>query len=234
MLYKDVTREEVQAYVNGLKAKGFRITDRHQEILDKNPWEDIMLYQPGEKNDMALRLYFNFRENETMEYYEDEPNPAFEIIERTNDYGDVENVIEYNFKVSLNPIDNEPLNEGSIKALDISASDFTGLDGVRKVSLSDHERMPSMSVVFYRDHQLTKEDFEALHDKMAQTLAAKGAKFSHVFSGKEMTADQLKEAGIHSYMVEKDGKKFLLMPHGDSEAGDFGGGLVFGFTLTDK
>ena len=42
-------------------------------------------------------------------------------------------------------------------------------------------------------------------------------------SGKEMTASELKEAGIGSYMIENNGKKFLLMVDSDSEFNEFGG-----------
>ena len=42
-------------------------------------------------------------------------------------------------------------------------------------------------------------------------------------SGKDMTAAELKEAGIGSYTVQKDGKSYLLMVDNDSEFNEFGG-----------
>ena len=45
--YKNVTKEEVLAWVNSLKEKGFRISARDDERLAKKPYDhDIMIYQP--------------------------------------------------------------------------------------------------------------------------------------------------------------------------------------------
>lgn len=225
--YKGVTRDEVLAYVKGLKAKGFRLTARNQEILEKSGSEEVFLYQKGEGKDMCLRLYFNFRNNDTMDYYADEVNPAYEVQEKGESY-----FIEYNFRISLNPIENQPIAEGSIASLGVSAADLQGLPGVRIVELKEGTNGGSIRMAFFRDHEVTDADLTALHRKVAEVLEAKGVKMSHVFSGNNLSAEQLKSDGIRSYMVEKDGKKFLLMPHSDTRAGDFGGGVSFNFTLS--
>lgn len=224
--YKGVTRDEVLAYVKGLKAKGFRLTARNQEILEKRASEDVFLYQKGEGKDMCLQLYFNFKNNDTMDYYADEVNPAYEIQEKDDSY-----FIEYNFRIALNPVENQQITEGSIEALGLTAADLQGLPGVRIVELKEGTNGGSIRMAFFRDHEVTDADLTALHRKVAEVLEAKGVKMSHVFSGNNLSAEQLKSDGIRSYMVEKDGKKFLLMPHSDTRAGDFGGGINFGLTL---
>lgn len=227
VFYKGVTKDEVLAYVNALKAKGFRISARDQKILEERSWEHVTLYQADEKKDVCLRIFFNYKENETMEYYADEPNPAFDIQEE----GD-QMFISYNFRVMLNPIENEAKSNGKMDALGIAAADFAGIPSVRVVDLNEGANGGSIQLNFFRDHETTAEDIAALHSKVAEVLAAKGAKFSHVFSGKELTTESLKAENIRSYMVEREGKKFLLMPNSDTEPGDFGGGVSFNFTLS--
>ena len=225
--YKGVTKDEVLAYVNSLKAKGFRISARDQDILENRTWEHVILYQADEKKDMCLRIYFNYKENTRVEYYADEPNPAFDIQEE----GD-QRFIAYNFQVSLNPIENEVKADGKMEALGIAAADFAGVPSVRVVDLKEGANGGSIKMSFFRGHETTAEDIAALHSKVAEVLAAKGAKFSHVFSGKELTTESLKAENIRSYMVEREGKKFLLMPNSDTDPGDFGGGVSFNFTLS--
>ena len=60
------------------------------------------------------------------------------------------------------------------------------------------------------------------------------AKFAHTFSGKEMTAAQLKADKVRGYVVEKDGKKFQMMAMSDDRIGDFGGGIDFRFMVSKK
>ncbi|MBR1402374.1 MAG: hypothetical protein IJ562_12485 [Prevotella sp.] len=223
--YKGVTKEEVQAWVNSLKEKGFRISDRDQEILDKNSWEHITLYQPGEQKDYRLGIFFNFKGNETVDYYADEPNPAFEVITKEDEDGNTISYIEYNFTVSLNPIDNKTKVEGAYEDLGVKAEELSGIPNVRTVSAGKGMMGGSIGFGFYSDHQLTKEDFDAVHNKLADVLAAKGLKFYHAMSEKELTAEQLKADAIRTYIIEKDGKKYMMMNHTESRVGDFGGGV---------
>lgn len=113
--YNGVTKEEMQAYVKKLQEKGFRVPKYTQERIDNGRRDsDALLYLPGEKNDMRLRLCFDFENPMSFEYYADEPNPAFEIVERDDEY-----YIDYNFSVSLNPLKNQVESEGSFDALGI-------------------------------------------------------------------------------------------------------------------
>lgn len=232
--YKDVTRAEMQAWIESLKAKGFRISDRDQEIVDNNSWESVMLYQPEEGKDMRLRITFDWKNPMSFEYYADEINPAFEIDEEKDDEGEVHYAVNYNFEVSLNPMDNKPEAEGSIDALGITAGDIAGVPGIRSVRLSSTNQGGAIAVGYYADHLVTEADGTAIHGRVADALAAKGAKFYHAMSGKEYTAEQLKADGIRTYMVEKDGVKYLLMPHGDASVGYFGSGITFGFTKSTR
>ncbi len=232
--YKDVTKEEMLAWIESLKAKGFRISDRHQEIADNNSWESIMLYQPEEGKDMRLRITFDWKNPMGFEYYADEINPAFEIDEEKDDEGDVHYAVNYNFEVSLNPMDNKSVAEGSIDALGITAADIAGVPGIRSVKLSSTNSGGAIGVGYYADHLVTEADGAAIHGRVADALAAKGVKFYNALSGKEYTAEQLKADGIRTYMVEKDGVKYLMMPHGDASVGHFGSGLSFGFTKATR
>ena len=63
---------------------------------------------------------------------------------------------------------------------------------------------------------------------------AKGLKCYHTFSGKEMTASQLKAEKVRGYVVEKDGKKFQMMAMSDDRIGDFGGAIDFRFMASRK
>ena len=105
---------------------------------------------------------------------------------------------------------------------------------MRAIKLNGNDLGGSIGVSFYSDHVLAKEDFDAVHNKLAEVLEAKGAKFSNALSCEPYTAEQLKVQAVHSYNVELGGKKFLMLTRSDAEAGDFGGGISFNFTATNK
>ena len=228
--YNGVTKEEMQAYVKKLQEKGFRVPKYTQERIDNGRRDsDALLYLPGEKNDMRLRLCFDFETPMSFEYYADEPNPAFEIVERDDEY-----YIDYNFSVSLNPLKNQVESEGSFDALGIKAEDLAGIPNVRTVKMASATNGGTIAVSFFGDHQLAEGDMDAIHNKLAEVFEAKGVKCYHTFSGKEMTAEQLKADKVRGYVVEKDGKKFQMMGMSDDRIGDFGGGIDFRFMKTNK
>ena len=232
--YKGVTREELQAWVKSLKEKGYRIADWQQEKIDNARWDsDIFLYQPEQGKDIRLRLGFDFEKDMSFEYYADEPNPAYEIVTRGE--GDDEQMyIDYNFTVSLNKIKNQPDVSGSFDALGLKAEDLAGIPNVRVVKVQSSATGGSIGFAFYADHMLADGDFDAIHNKLADVFEAKGVKCYHTFSGKEMTAEQLKADKVRSYVVEKDGKKYQMMGMSDDRVGDFGGGIDFHFMMTKK
>ena len=79
-----------------------------------------------------------------------------------------------------------------------------------------------------------QRDMDKIHEKLADVFAAKGVKCYHTFSGKEMTAEELKAQKIRSYVVEKDGQKYQMMGMSDDRIGDFGGGIDFRFMKSNK
>lgn len=228
--YNGVTKEEMQAYVKTLKDKGFRVPWYTQERIDNGRSDlDAILYQPEDKSDRTLRIQFDFENPMSFEYYSDEPNPAFEVVER-----DGESYIDYNFAVSLCTINNQPKAEGSIEALGLTAADLNGIPNVRTVNMQGSATGGSISVNLYGDHQLGEGDMDAIHDKLADVLEAKGVKCYHTFSGKEMNAEQLKADKVRSYVVEKDGKKFMMMAMTDDRIGDFGCHIDYRFMPSNK
>ena len=228
--YNGVTKEEMQAYVKTLKEKGFRVPWYTQERIDGGRSDlDAILYQPEDKSDKTLRIQFDFEHPMSFEYYADEPNPAFEVVER-----DGESYIDYNFAVSLCTINNQPEAEGSIEALGLTAADLNGIPNVRTVNMQGSATGGSIGVSLYGDHQLAEGDMDAIHDKLADVLEAKGVKCYHTFSGKEMTAEQLKADKVRSYVVEKDGKKFMMMAMTDDRIGDFGCHIDYRFMISNK
>lgn len=228
--YKGVTKEEMQAWVKKLEEKGFRIPKYTKERFDAGRGDlDAVVYQPEEGKDMGLRVSYDFEHDMDFEYYADEPNPAFEITERDEQY-----FIVYNFAVSLFHIDNAPEVEGAFEAIGVKAEDLKGVPNVRRIKASGNDRGGSIGIAFYGDHQLTAEDFDAVHAKMADVLEAKGAKFTQTLSGKECTAEQLKADKIRSYTVEINGNKYMMLFFSDDRVGDFGGGGNFNFTKTTR
>jgi hypothetical protein len=228
--YNGVTAEEMQAYVKTLKEKGFRVPWYTQERIDNGRSDlDATLYLPAEKNDKTLKIQFDFEHPMSFEYYADEPNPAFEVVER-----DGEMYIDYNFVVHLCTINNQPEAEGSFEALGLTAADLKDLPNVRVVNMQGSATGGSIGVSLYGDHQLAEGDMDAIHDKLADVLEAKGVKCYHTFSGKEMTAEQLKADKVRGYIVEKDGKKFMMMAMSDDRVGDFGCGIDFRFMVYNK
>lgn len=228
--YNGVTKEEMQAYVKTLKDKGFRVPWYTQERIDNGRSDlDAILYQPEDKSDRTLRIQFDFENPMSFEYYSDEPNPAFEVVER-----DGESYIDYNFAVSLCTINNQPKAEGSIEALGLTAADLNGIPNVRTVNMQGSATGGSISVNLYGDHQLAEGDMDAIHDKLADVLEAKGVKCYHTFSGKEMNAEQLKADKVRSYVVEKDGKKFMMMAMTDDRIGDFGCHIDYRFMISNR
>lgn len=228
--YNGVTKEEMQAYVKTLKDKGFRVPWYTQERIDNGRSDlDAILYQPEDKSDRTLRIQFDFENPMSFEYYSDEPNPAFEVVER-----DGESYIDYNFAVSLCTINNQLKAEGSIEALGLTAADLNGIPNVRTVNMQGSATGGSISVNLYGDHQLGEGDMDAIHDKLADVLEAKGVKCYHTFSGKEMNAEQLKADKVRSYVVEKDGKKFMMMAMTDDRIGDFGCHIDYRFMPSNK
>ena len=228
--YNGVTKEEMQAYVKTLKDKGFRVPWYTQERIDNGRSDlDAILYQPEDKSDRTLRIQFDFENPMSFEYYSDEPNPAFEVVER-----DGESYIDYNFAVSLCTINNQPKAEGSIEALGLTAADLNGIPNVRTINMQGSATGGSISVNLYGDHQLGEGDMDAIHDKLADVLEAKGVKCYHTFSGKEMNAEQLKADKVRSYVVEKDGKKFMMMAMTDDRIGDFGCHIDYRFMISNR
>lgn len=228
--YNGVTAEEMQAYVKALKEKGFRVPWYTQERIDGGRSDlDATLYLPAEKNDKTLKIQFDFEHPMSFEYYADEPNPAFEIVER-----DGESYIDYNFTVYLCTIKNQPEAEGSIEALGLTAADLSGIPNVRTISMQGSATGGSIGISLYGDHQLAEGDMDAIHDKLADVFEAKGVKCCHTFSGKEMTAAQLKTDKVRSYIVEKDGKKFMMMAMTDDRIGDFGCHIDYRFMISNK
>lgn len=228
--YKGVTKEEMQAWVKTLEEKGFRIPKYTKERFDAGRSDlDAIVYQPEQGKDKGLRVSYDFERDMDFEYYADEPNPAFEVTERDEQY-----FIIYNFAVSLFSINTIPEYEGSFEALGIKAEDLKGIPNVRVVKSSSGTNGGTIGVGFYGDHQLAEGDMDAIHNKLAEVFEAKGVKCYHTFSGKEMTAEQLKADKVRSYTVEKDGQKFLMMAMSDDRIGDFGGGIDFRFMKSNK
>lgn len=228
--YKGVTKEEMQAWVKKLEEKGFRIPKYTKERFDAGRSDlDAIVYQPEQGKDKGLRVSYDFERDMDFEYYADEPNPAFEVTERDEQY-----FIIYNFAVSLFSINTTPEYEGSFEALGIKAEDLKGIPNVRVVKSSSGTNGGTIGVGFYGDHQLAEGDMDAIHNKLAEVFEAKGVKCYHTFSGKEMTAEQLKADKVRSYTVEKDGQKFLMMAMSDDRIGDFGGGIDFRFMKSNK
>ena len=228
--YKGVTKEEMQAWVKTLEEKGFRVPKYTKERFDAGRSDlDAIVYQPEQGKDKGLRVSYDFERDMDFEYYADEPNPAFEVTERDEQY-----FIIYNFAVSLFSINTTPEYEGSFEALGIKAEDLKGIPNVRVVKSSSGTNGGTIGVGFYGDHQLADGDMDAIHNKLAEVFEAKGVKCYHTFSGKEMTAEQLKADKVRSYTVEKDGQKFLMMAMSDDRIGDFGGGIDFRFMKSNK
>lgn len=231
--YNGVTKEEMQAWVKKLQEKGFRLPKYTQERVDGGRRDaDCLIFQPGEQKDKRLRISFDFESPMSFEYYVDEPNPAFDVKKAENE--DEQDVIEYNFVVSLNPMKNQVESEGSFEALGVKAEDLSGIPSVRRVNINAGATGGTITVGFYGDHQLAEGDMDAIHDKLAEVFEAKGVKCYHTFSGKEMTAAQLKADKVRGYMVEKDGKKFLMMAMTDDRIGDFGGHIDYRFMPSNK
>lgn len=228
--YNGVTAEEMQAWVKTLQEKGFRVPKYTQQRIDNGRSDlNAILYQPEEKKDKFLRMSFDFERPMEFDYWVDEPNPAFEVKERDEQY-----YIEYNLAVSLGQLTNKQESDGSFDALGIKAEDLGGIPNVRRVNISAGATGATITVAFYGDHQLAEGDMDAIHNKLADVLEAKGVKCSHTFSGKEMTAEQLKADKVRSYTVEKDGKKFLMMAMTDDRIGDFGGHIDYRFMPSNK
>ncbi len=217
--YAGVTREELKAWVDKLIAKGMRIHDRDKERVNNKDYDhDTMIYFADEKQPYRIRLSFDFNKDMEIEYYAENPNPAFTITEKDDQY-----FIYYNLSISLNPINQNKEFKGSFDSLGLKAEDLKVNDNVRAVSMSEGSNGGAMKISFYQDHLTTKEESIACRDLIMDKLAEKGAKFSHAMSGKEMTAAELKEANIGSYMIEMNDKKFMMMVDPDSEINEFGG-----------
>lgn len=217
--YAGVTREELKAWVDKLIAKGMRIHDRDKERVNNKSYDhDTMIYFADEKQPYRIRLSFDFNKDMEIEYYAENPNPAFTITEKDDQY-----FIYYNLSISLNPINQNKEFKGSFDSLGLKAEDLEVNDNVRAVSMSEGSNGGAMKISFYQDHLTTKEESIACRDLIMDKLAEKGAKFSHAMSGKEMTAAELKEANIGSYMIEMNDKKFMMMVDPDSEFNEFGG-----------
>lgn len=229
--YNGVTKEEMQAYVKKLEEKGFRIPKYTKERFDAGRSDlDALVYLPEEKQNMRLRIQFDFEHPMEFDYWVDEPNPAFTYEKGDDDEGNL--VIKYNFAVSLNPLKNKQESDGSFEALGVSAADLAGIPNVRAVIIKGGATGGTISVGFYGDHQLAEGDMDAIHEKLADVMEAKGVKCTNTFSGKEMTAEQLKANKVRSYTVEKDGKKFLMMAMTDDRIGDFGGHIDYRFMVS--
>ena len=96
--YKGVTREELLAWVNSLKEKGFRLEERDEERLNKKGYDyDVMVYQPEEGKDMRMRISFDFNNDMEFDYWTDDPNPAF-TFEQGGAEGEEHPIVKYNLE----------------------------------------------------------------------------------------------------------------------------------------
>lgn len=215
VFYAGVTKDEILAYIDALKAKGFRMSKTDEEVLQNNTSEQVGLYQPGEKKDMKLCLYYNFRDSETIEVEEGKE-------------------IAYNFRVFLEPLENDAYTSGSLEGLGLTPDDFKDMTGVRYVSMYDDAATPSFDLGYFADHMITEQDMKALNEKLADLLASKGGKFRRVLGGDELTLEEIKAEDVRTYMVELLGKQYMMMPATDSQPGDFGGEIKFQFTAATR
>ena len=220
--YHGVTQDELKAWVDHLLSKGCRIHDRDKERLSGKYDHDTMIYFAGEKQPYRMRLSYDFSKDMEMEYYTDSPNPAFTVTERGSG-DDVRTFIVYNLSISLNPLKTAPEISGSFDSLGIKADDLKGNDNVRAITMSENANGGTMQFRFYSDHLTTKAEYEECRDRIADKLAEKGCTFSHAMSGEPLTAADLKAKAIGSYMVEKNGKKYLVMVDNNSEFNEYGG-----------
>lgn len=222
--YRGVTQDELKSWVDKLIAKGLRIHDRDKQRLDGKYDHDTMIYLADEKQPYRMRISFDFNKDMEFEYYADPENhnPAFTITE-VGEGDDTRFFIYYNLSISLNPLKTEQEFKGTFDSLGLKAEDLKLNDNVRTVSMSEGQNGGAMRIKFYSDHITTKEEFDGCRALILDKLAEKGAKFTHGMSGKDMTAAEIKDAGISTYGIEKDGKKFMLMLDSDSEFNEFGG-----------
>lgn len=222
--YHGVSQTELQSWVNALIAKGMRIHDRDKERVENSKYNhDVMIYSKDEKQAYRMRISFDFEKDMEFEYYDENPNPAFTVTEK-GEGDDAQNYIVYNLSISLNPLKTEQEFKGSFDSLGLKAEDLKINEHVRSVSMSEGPNGGTMRISFYQDHFTTKEEIEACRNFLTDKLAEKGATFKHAMSGKDMTADELKQAGIGSYSIENNGKKFMMMVDSDTEFNEFGSG----------
>lgn len=219
--YKGVTRDELVNWVKGLLAQGCRISDRDMEHIEKSKYDyDTMIYLPGEKQPYRMRLSFDFENDMSFEYYAD-PNPAY-VIETEKEDGEEYYYVRYNLTVSLNPLKTETEFDSEFPSLGLKAEELKLNDNVRAVKLGEASFLSSISIVFYTDHIATEEEFIGCRNLVIDKLAEKGAKFYPAIQDKELTAEELKEAGYGTFYVVKDDNKFMFMTEGDSTYNDFG------------
>lgn len=233
--YDGVTREELVSWTESLFGKGFRADGADKDRLANSTYDyDVLIYCKEEKQPYRMQIAFDFGEKMSFEYYEywDNPNPAFTVVEREED-GETEAYIEYNLRVTLNPIKNSEEYEGEFPSLGLKPEDLKGVEGVRKISLGEAAYMSSINFTFYADHVTTEAEAEQCRTLLIDKLSEKGAKFyDGLDQSKELTAAELKESGKGSYYVEKDGNVFLLIVNPDSDVGHFGDS--YGLVLTKK
>ena len=222
VFFHGVTQDELKSWVDKLTSKGLRIHDRDKERLNGKYNHDTMIYTAEEKQPYRMRLSYDFSKDMDFEYYSDEPNPAFTVTEK-KEGDEVRTYIYYNLSVALNPLNTDREFTGSFDSLGLKAEDLKVNDNVRSVVMSENANGGTIKIRFYYDHLTTKEEFESCRNPITDKLAEKGAKFTHSMSGKDITADELKQNGIGSYSIEMNDKKFLMMVDQDSEFGEFGG-----------
>ena len=158
-----------------------------------------------------------------IEYGSEPPGPAFTATEKQED-GSTNYYIYYNLSVSLNPLQTEQEFNGSFDDLGLKAEDLKFSDNIRGVKVDAGRMNGQIKMIFYSDHYVTKEDFEACRNVLIDKFAEKGAKFYDAFrKDKELSAGEMKTGGVKSYIIENNGKKFVLMVDPDASPDQFGG-----------
>ncbi|MDR0405888.1 MAG: hypothetical protein LBH54_03715, partial [Clostridiales bacterium] len=204
-VYFKTTREEVIAYVDALKAAGFRIYANDYDRLQKSTWSDFDVYFPEVGGKYALAAYYSF-----------ENDGKGAIAEGYDEKSGEEIPIEYNFSMR---VASRGLPEGFNK---------TGL--LTPVGIDDHSLTPenaekivsrvetlgtlsaafTVTVDFQYDFDLTP-DFANAYAKRIMRAAESAADDKRVYDGIKRTAIDIDTADKPGhFLYTYQGAKYMV------------------------
>lgn len=212
-VFYNTTREEVIAYIDSLKEKGFHMYENNYESLKTKSWESFEVYFPNPGGKYALSVIYSWENDgkgNNTELYEEDSGEVFTIdynlcISLIN-HGAPEGWNTKNLLTSVGLTDDMLMIENANKIISgVNKSDMMSVMAASKGYL-----YAGMGIGFAFDYNLTKEfliDYELKLLDACKSISDDG-KVTGIFG--DLNMEEIKTKGCSAWIYNYNGKKLSV------------------------